>query len=350
MRVQLKPLKNQVIVVTGASSGINLATARQAAAKGARIVLAARNETALREICDGIRDKGGDAIYVVADISQEADVKKIADAAIRYYGGFDTWVNGAAVLIYGKVEEVSEADHRRLFDVNYWGTVYGTQVALAHLRARGGAIINVGSLDSDRAVPLQGPYVASKHALKGFTDTLRMELEAERAPVSLTLIKPGSIDTPLIRHAKNYLPEAPMYPPPVYTPDVVADAVLYAATHQVREVMVGGAARLMATMGRLFPRLTDRLMEHTLFRAQQTSEEPRTATDNLYQAGSGGEERSYYANMHVARRSWYTSARLNPKLTAAVLAAFGVTAAATLAWRGRQRYLNSIAVASSRST
>jgi len=257
MRTKLKPLKNQVIVIAGASSGINLVAARKAAGRGARVLLISRNEEAMRAICEDIAAQGGEASYAVADVAVEPDLQRAAQIAVERYGGFDTWVNGAAVSIYGKVLEVTLEDQRRLFETNYWGVVNGSRIAAQHLRERGGAIVNVGSVLSDRAIPIQGVYSASKHAVKGFTDALRMEIETDRLPISVSLIKPSAIDTPYMRHAKNYLDVQPKNPPPVYSPDLVADAILYAAERRVRDIVVGGGGRLISTFGMLFPRLTD---------------------------------------------------------------------------------------------
>ncbi|HKG77848.1 MAG TPA: SDR family oxidoreductase, partial [Pyrinomonadaceae bacterium] len=215
MNVKLKKLSDQVIVITGASSGIGLVTARMAAKHGARLVLNARNEEALRRVCDEINATGGEAVHVAGDVGQFDDVQNIADKAIRRFGGFDTWINNAGVSIYGRMLDQSLDDQRRLFDTNYWGVVHGSVVACAHLRIKGGALINVGSVLSDVAIPIQGTYCATKHAVKGYTDALRLELEEEGAPVSVTLIKPSTIDTPYVHHAKNLMPVEPMNPPPV---------------------------------------------------------------------------------------------------------------------------------------
>jgi NAD(P)-dependent dehydrogenase (short-subunit alcohol dehydrogenase family) len=175
MKPQLKKLRDQVIVITGASSGIGLATARLAARRGARVVLAARNEEALKSDVEAIRRDGGRAIYVVADVSSPSDCDGIAQAAVSAFGGIDTWVNDAAVAIYGRLDEVHLEEKRRLFEVNFWGVVHGCRAALPHLKRRGGGVIvNLGSLLSDRALPLQGMYAASKHAVKAYTDTLRI--------------------------------------------------------------------------------------------------------------------------------------------------------------------------------
>jgi NAD(P)-dependent dehydrogenase (short-subunit alcohol dehydrogenase family) len=221
-----KTLGRQTIVITGASFGIGLTTARMAIARGARVVLAARSADVLAQI---VGELGPRAVHVVADVGSRAAVQAVADKAIATFGGFDTWVNVAGLTVYGPLREISEEDHERLIRTNFWGTVNGSLVAAAHLRHRGGALINVGSIGSDLAFPFQGLYAASKHAVKGFTDTLRMELIAERAPVSVTLIKPASIDTPLPDRARNYMDCRPTLPPPIYPPREVATAILHAA-------------------------------------------------------------------------------------------------------------------------
>jgi NAD(P)-dependent dehydrogenase (short-subunit alcohol dehydrogenase family) len=231
MAVQLKRLEDQVLVITGATSGIGLATARRAAERGARVVLCSRNESQLSETAAGIEERGGRIHAVVADVSRADDMERLAGAAIEKFGALDTWVNNAGVSFYGRWAEVALEDMRQVFEVNFWGTVHGSRAALPHLRSTGGALINVGSVVSDGAMPLQGAYSASKHAIKGFTDSLRMELEEEKAPVSVTLIKPSAIDTPYFQHAKNYMAVEPKPPAPVYAPEVVANAILQAAEH-----------------------------------------------------------------------------------------------------------------------
>lgn len=330
---KLKKLNEQVMVITGASSGIGLTTARLAAQRGARLVLAARNETALRELTEEIQRDGGQAVYIVADVSRPEDVQRIAQRAQQEFGGFDTWVNNAGVSIYGRMLEVSDEDHRRLFETNFWGLVNGSRVAAEHLRARGGAIINLGSTLSDRAIPLQGMYCASKHAVKGFTDALRMELEEAGAPISVTLVKPAAIDTPYKDHAKNYLPSEPENPPPVYAPEVVAEAILHCAEHPVRDVFAGAGGKLFSALGHYAPRWTDKLMEWSLFKIQQ-SDRPERERDNhsLFKpatgAANGLRERGGYGG-HVAESSLYTTASLHPLATVAVSAG-AVLALATL--------------------
>jgi short-subunit dehydrogenase len=330
MNIRLKNINEQVIVITGASSGIGLVTARAAAARGARLVLAARSEQALRQLVDEIAQAGGEAIHVVADVGDEPAVERIVDAAVQRFGGFDTWVNNAGVSIYGRMLDVTTEDHRRLFETNFWGVVYGSLAAARHLRGRGGAIVNIGSTLSDRAIPIQGMYSASKHAVKGFTDALRMELETEGAPISVTLIKPAAIDTPYIRHARNYMPAEPMNPPPVYAPEVVAEAILHAAEHPVRDLFAGGGGKAISAAGAYAPRLTDKLMESTMVSMQQGDEPARPSDeDSLYRASEDPSERGGYPG-HVAESSLYTKATLHPVLTGAVVLGLGGLALAGL--------------------
>jgi short-subunit dehydrogenase len=328
MKLRLKRLQDQVMVITGASSGIGLVTARKAAQRGVRLVLAARNDDALRQLVEEIRTGGGQAIHVDADVGSEDDVRRIAAEATRAFGGFDTWVNNAGVSIYGPALDISVEDMRRLFETNFWGSVYGSRVACGHLRQRGGALINIGSEVSDVAVPLQAIYSASKQALKGWTDALRMELEHEGAPISVTLIKPGAIDTPYPEHAKNYLGDRPKHAPPVYAPESVAEAILYAATTPVRDLFVGSGAKLLAAMEKWAPRLTDRVVERTIIPGTHSGR-PRQGRDALYEAGEGLRERGEYPGM--VRNSMYTRAVTHPMLAGAATVGAGLLVAAL--WR-----------------
>ena len=336
MHISLRPIGEQVIVVVGASSGIGRTTARLAAERGARVVLAARNEHDLASAVDEIRARGGRAAYQVADVADEAQVERVAETAVREFGGVDTWVNAAGVGVYGKVMDVSTEDMRRQFDVIYWGTAYGSRVAVRHLRERGGALINVASALADRAVPLQGNYCAAKHAVKAFTDALRMELHADGVPISVTLIKPASVDTPHFQKSKSYLGVEPQPIPPVYAPEVVADAILAAAEKPVRELITGGAAVQLPVAEALAPGLTDRYMERKMFDSQMTRQPLGDRPDNLYGpvAHDGGERGRNWTGDTKAT-SLYTRAALHPRLTAVAGAlGVGVLLAGVLGSRG----------------
>lgn len=330
MGVKLKRLSEQVLVITGASSGIGLVTARAAARRGARLVLAARAEEALRRLADEINAEGGEAVYVVADVGRERDVRRIAETAMERFGRIDTWVNNAGVSIYGRIMDTPFEDMRRLYETNFWGVVYGSVVAAEALRQRGGALINVGSVLSDRAIPVQGVYSSSKHAVKGFTDALRMELEEEGAPVSVTLIKPSTVDTPYTKHAKNLMEKEPALPPPVYAPETVAEAILHCAETPERDVYVGGGGKALSVMEKYAPRLSDKLMESFAFDAQQQDGPAGARGDGgLYEASGKLKERSGDDRV-VLESSLYTKASLHPLLTGVLLAGAGLAAAALL--------------------
>ena len=332
MRIELLPLSEQVMVITGASSGIGLVTARQAAARGASVVLVARNGDELARAVQEIREEGGRAIHVTADVADPQQVEMVGEAAIRAFGRIDTWVNNAAVSMYGRVTELTVEDMRRQMDINFWGQVHGSRTAVKHLRQRGGAVINIGSALSDRAIPLQGIYCAAKHALKAFTDTMRMELEDEGAPISVTLVKPASIDTPFFEKARTYLGVEPQPVPPVYAPEVVAGVILHAAQYPLRELIAGGSgAKLSAA--RFAPRLADKYMERWTFDAQKTDKPARPGRrDNLYSPVNGdGGERGLNWMGHTRRSSVYTEAMLRPAAAAGIAAA--AVALAGAVWR-----------------
>ena len=286
MAKRLKPLGEQVIVVTGATSGNGLAIAERAVREGAAVVAAARNEAALDALRGRLSPNGGRIATCVADVSDQAAVERIAAVAVATFGGFDSWVNNAGTGTYGTLEQVPLADHRRVFDVNYFGLLHGSLVAARHLRGRGGgAIVNVGSILSDRAIIQQGPYCATKHAVQALTDTLRMELEREAAGISVTLIKPGAIDTPFPEHARNFMDQPPRLPPPLYTPEIVADAVLFACANPRRTLYAGGGGLLSSLLSQAAPRVADLIMEAVGTRAQQKPGDPGDPArrDNLYE-------------------------------------------------------------------
>lgn len=262
----LKPLDTQAIVITGATSGIGLATARRAARQGACVFLIARGEEDLRALCEELQAEGSRCAWAVADVSDHAALSAAAEKCIRLFGGFDTWVNNAGVSIFGPIRETLIEDQRRLFETNYWGVVNGSLVAVEHLRTQpgGGTIVNVGSTLSDAPMPIQGIYSASKHAVKGFTNALRMEMIREKSPVRISLVKPAAIDTPYPKHARNLTGYAVQNPQPVYAAHVVADTILWCATHPIREITVGGGGRLIASFYSVLPGLAEPLFANSL--------------------------------------------------------------------------------------
>ena len=323
MAIKLKPLDQQIIVITGATSGIGLATAKAAAQAGARLVLAARSQADLDLVAQQLG--GHNVATVAADVADPTAVRRIHDAAHAHFGGFDTWVNNAGVGMWGKLEQGNLEDFKRLYDTNFWGIVNGSLEAVKHLKKHGGALINLGSVVSDVAVPIQGMYASSKHAVKGFTDALRIELADEKAPVSVTLIKPSAINTPFPQHARNYLPEKPKLPQPVYAPEEVANAILHAATHPMRDVFVGGGGKAMSSFNKYVPGVLDWLEAKT-----GVAQQKQDGTKAVDPAGSLHRPNGPHAKVHgtnpghVMKTSLYTRARLHP-------VAVGLIAASSLA-------------------
>jgi short-subunit dehydrogenase len=304
-------------------------------------VLNSRNEPELARIAAELIHNGAKVEWYSADVADMQGMMETAEVAIRAFGRIDTWINNAGVSIYGMIEDVPLDDARRVFETNYWGVVNGSLAALPYLKANGGALINVGSILSDTYVPLQGHYTASKHAVKGFTDALRLELMHQKAPVSVTLVKPGAIDTPYPQHAANYMDAEPKHPHPVYVPEVVARAILHCAANPRRSVTVGGGGRLMALTGKDMPGVND-VMGQGMFTQQKRRDQPSIPhEDTLWEppARTGrvrGDQPGY-----IMKHSAYTAATLHPVRTGLALAAIAAGwaiatgAGASLVSRGR---------------
>ncbi len=304
---RMKPLSEQVIVLTGATSGIGLATARLAAERGAKVVLSSRNEDELRAITEEIRQKNGDCIFVVVDVSRYEDLVRLRDEALKKFGRIDTWINNAGTSLFGYLMDTSLVDERKLFETNFWGTRMGCQVAVECMKDSGGTIINLGSEVSVAAQPLLGIYSASKHAVKAVTEALRSELRDRNIPIEVSLIRPTAIDTPFAEHAKNNLKDGePSLPQPLYSPDVCAEAILKNAENPQRDVYVGGPAKLSAIIDTFFPQVKDMVAETRMKELKKGTTEPhREENENLYHASA--EESEHGANEGIKfQNSLYT--------------------------------------------
>jgi short-subunit dehydrogenase len=335
-----RPLREQVIVITGASSGIGRATAAEAGRRGARVVLAARNVRALHEAAAEVEAAGGIAHAVPTDVAEYAQVERLAAAAVERFGRVDTWVNNAAVALYATVEQATVEELERVIQVNLVGQLYGIKAVLPHLRRQGGGtIVTVGSVLGERAVPLQAAYVAAKHGLKGFTESLRMELERERSGITVTLIEPSSINTPFFRNARSHLGVLPRPMPPVYEPEVVAEAILAAAERPQRDVVVGAAGKVLQVLERINPPILDRLMLlGDLGVRQQRADAPDDGADNLFAPLDGpGATRGEWGHMALPFSPYTRLLELHPIRSRAALAATALGALLLVRRAGSKR-------------
>jgi len=331
MSLKLKPLAEQAIVITGASSGIGLSTARIAAKAGASVLLVARSEAELAEVVAEIKREGGTAEFFVADVGDAEQVRAAAERAVERFGRIDTWVNNAGTAIYGAAIDTPDDEHEQLFRTNYFGAVHGCRAAVPHLREAGGALITVASIGSDMPSPMLGVYSASKHAVKAYVEVLQMELGEQGLPISITLVKPSGIDTPIGQHAQNHAEGEAQIPPPVYAPEVVADAILHCAMHPKREITVGGAGRVQVLAYQHFKGLMQTIAPKMAKGFVDPSKE-QPEPSNLWQGAQAGRERS--GEKTPKPWSTYTAAMKHPAVATGVAAA--VVGGAAWLW-GRRK-------------
>jgi NAD(P)-dependent dehydrogenase (short-subunit alcohol dehydrogenase family) len=287
--LRLKPLAEQVVVLVGASSGIGREAALAFAARGARVVVAARGRDDLASLVQEIEAAGGRATAVAADVSRYEDVERIASTAVEAYGGIDTWVHLASVTLYAKFADTTPDEFRRVLEVDLLGQVHGAMAALPWLRRQGrGALLHVSSVEALRALPYQSAYAAAKHGVKAMLEALRLELRRDGVPIAVTNVMPSSIATPAFRKARTKLGVEPRGIPPVYDPQLVVQALLRAAEHPQRDVVVGGAGRLLVLVQALSPRLADAVLQRIGFWGQRTGTAKGVAApDDLYQPLQG---------------------------------------------------------------
>jgi short-subunit dehydrogenase len=326
---------DRVVVVTGASAGVGRATAHAFARTGARLGLIARDRAALDDVRAEVERLGGRAKAVAADVADAAAVEAAAAAIEAALGPIAVWVNNAMVTVFGPVERITPAEFRRVTEVTYLGTVHGTMAALKRMRQRGGVIVQVGSALAYRSIPLQAAYCGAKAAIRGFTDSLRSELLHDGSPVRLTMVQLPAVDTPQFDWARDLMEHQPRPVAPVYRPEVIADAIVWAADAGRREVWVGymTVAAILAT--RIIPGLLDRWLARTNYRAQQRPGPiPPGRRDNLFQP-VGPVHRTHGSFGFEARRSsWQFALSRHRGALALVTAALG--AAALAAWASRR--------------
>jgi NAD(P)-dependent dehydrogenase (short-subunit alcohol dehydrogenase family) len=273
----------RAVVVTGASSGVGRAIARAFATRGDRVGLVARGEDGLDNAAREVEQLGGEPMVLPLDVADPDAVEAAARQVERTWGGIDVWVNDAMVTVFSPVHEMRPDEYRRVTEVTYLGTVHGTLAALRRMRpARRGVIIQVGSALAYRSIPLQSAYCAAKAAIRGFTDSLRCELLHDGSGVALTMLQLPAVNTPQFDVSRTRMPRQAQPVPPIYQPEVIARAALYAADHPCRELWIGHSTYQAILGQRLAPGLLDRYLARTGYEAQQTDQEARVGRpDNL---------------------------------------------------------------------
>jgi short-subunit dehydrogenase len=275
----------QVVVVTGASAGVGRAVVRAFAGNGADVALLARGVDGLEAARREVQSAGGRALVEVTDVSDAAAVDAAASRIERELGPIDVWVNNAMVSVFSPVKELQADEVKRVTEVTYLGVVYGTLAALKRMLPRdAGAIVQVGSALAYRGIPLQAAYCGAKHAIQGFTESLRCELLHDGSQVHVSMVQLPAMNTPQFDWVKSRLPRQPQPVPPIYEPEVAADAIVWAAAHRRREISVGGSTAVAIWANKFASALGDRYLARTGFDSQQTGQpaDPNRP-DNLWQ-------------------------------------------------------------------
>ena len=330
---RLKPVADQVVVVMGASSGVGREAARRFAARGARVVASARTASGLASLAEEVEREGGQLVTVTAEVADFEQVRAVAEAAVAAYGRLDTWVQLPSASVYARVEEQTPAEVKRVLEVSLLGQVHGAMAALPHLRREGrGVLVHVTSAVARRAFPLQSAYSAAKRGTEGFLEALRTELRHDRVPIRVTNVMPSTVNTPFFDKARTRLGVKPTGPPPFYQPSVVADALLYAAEHGPRDLVVGGAARALLAGQALSPWAMDLLLARVGFAVQRTAQ-PKQGGDALFEPLEGLDVAEGGFGRLAFRRSAYTWAATHRAASAAI----GLAGAAALRTLVRSR-------------
>lgn len=335
--MQLKPINQQVVAVVGASSGIGRETALKFARKGAKVTVAARSESGLQSLVDEIRNFGGDAQAVVADVSEFAQVQAIADKTVARYGRLDTWVHAAATGLLAPFDKITAEEFQRVINVTLMGQVHGAMAALPYLKQEGrGALIHISSMEGRRSLPLQSPYSAAKHGLEGLLEALRVELQHEGLPISVTSVLPSVINTPFYNNARTKLGVKPTGIPPYYNPSLVADAILYVAEHPTRDFIVGDVGRVLDVLQKVSPSLVDTILTAVAFPGQRTNEpKSEDAPNNLYEPVPAHDKiKGDFSNLEIPSfLDWFD---MNPSIKWAALGAAALGVAALLGGWGNK--------------
>lgn len=331
-----------VVVITGASAGVGRAIVRRFAGEGVKLALIARGKNRLEAAAREVRDAGGEALALPLDVADAAAVEQAAEKVEMDLGPIDIWINAAMVTVLSPVSEMDADEVRRVTEVTYLGVVHGTMAALKRMKRRNrGTIVQIGSALAYRSIPLQSAYCAAKHAVVGFTDSLRSELIHEKSGVKLTVVHLPGVNTPQFEWARNKLPRKAQPLPPIFEPEVIADAVHRAAFHPRREFWLGWPAVKAIVGQKLVPGLADRILATEAWNGQMTSEPERTRPDNLFDPVEGDYAAHGPFDRRASNRSpaiWASEHR-GALITAGAVVGFGLigVAAAAMAGKGRHK-------------
>ncbi|MEP6900852.1 MAG: SDR family oxidoreductase [Actinomycetota bacterium] len=342
MKIILKPISVQVVVVFGASSGIGRLTALEMAKRGAKVCVAARGAEGLKSLVEEIEGDGGEAFYVEADAADFEQVKTVAEKCVERYGRLDTWIHAAGAFLFASVEKSDPAEYKRLIEVNLLGQIYGAKAALPFLKERGGALVHVTSVEAWRTAPYQSAYGASKHGVHGFLQVLRVELAHDKIPVSVTEVLPAAINTPIYEKGRNKMPFKMRPVPPIYHPQIVTDAILYAAENPVRDLVAGGAGLGVVYAERVSPRVADFFSEKIGFAGQDGGEKTsEQLQDNLFAPISGFDTVEGNFSAEQLKSDPYTFLKTSPRAKSSLLlGAIGIVGG-FLAWKALSRKVES---------
>lgn len=320
----------RVVVVTGGSAGVGRATARAFAMEGARVAVIARDTEGLHAAAREVDKLSGKGLAVAADVANADQVEAAAARIEEELGPIDVWVNNAMTTIFGRLSDVTPDEFKRATEVTYLGTVYGTMSALRRMLTRdSGKIIQVGSALAYRSIPLQAAYCGAKHAIAGFTDSLRTELIHDHRKIHLTMVQLPAMNTPQFTWCRSKMPRQPQPVPPIFQPEVAAERIVWASHHNRREVFVGAPTVLAIEANKVAPAVADDYLGHTGFDSQQTAESvPKNRPDNLFQPlpGDFGAHGMFGNRAHEqAATTWLGNHKgLTALASAAAISAFAV--------------------------
>jgi NAD(P)-dependent dehydrogenase (short-subunit alcohol dehydrogenase family) len=331
MSARKKPLGEQVVVVTGASSGLGRAIARAAGERGAKVVVTARNAEALDGAVREIEAFGSEALAVPADVAVQDEVGQVVEQAIDRFGRIDTYVANAILTVMSEAEKLQPDELRRVLDVNFLGTVYGFWASLPHLKESRGTFLHVSSALAYRGIPLQAAYCASKAAGRTFLESARVELRKHRVPVDVSVVLPGAINTPQFDRSRQRIGRQPRPVPPIYQPEPFAQAVLHCCEHPVRELPLGWGAQKLLWGQKLSPRAGDVMLRRMGWKSQHTGvRKPVDAPDNLYETLPGDPGAHGGFDDQARESTLWTSLRLRRWLVGGAAAAAGAAVAREL--------------------